>query len=299
MIEIANVSKRYGGTAVLDDVSLRARDGEVTGFIGHNGAGKSTAMRIVLGLTRADAGEARIDGERHVQARRPAAQVGALLSADGLPPRMTARGLLDYACRTQGRPRGRAEELIRMVGLEEVGSKRIGAYSLGMKQRLGMGLALVDDPRNLVLDEPVNGLDPNGVLWLRDLLRIHADRGGCVLLSSHLMSELSLVAERVVILAHGRVVREGRLDELGGDGSSRVYAESPALERLAQALTAAGFPPQREGRGVIVHGVGSTRVAQIAYESGAGLSHLSTPGTSLEDVFLSTTGTTAEREVAS
>lgn len=285
MIEVNGVSKRYGDKQVLSDVSLTARDGEVTGFVGPNGAGKSTLMKTILGLLAADGGTALIDGEPFARSVAPATSLGAMISAEWLPGRFTPRSMLTYACDAHGLDRSRVAEVLAEVGLENVAGNHIGSFSLGMRQRIGLGLAIVGQPRNLMLDEPVNGLDLSGVLWLRTLLRRYADQGAAVLLSSHLMSELALVADRVVMLSQGRVVREGTVAELG-TAQRRVYVESAELDELLALLVRAGHQVERRGQGLEVSGADPVDVGRIAFEQGSGVSHLSMVTDSLEDVFL-------------
>jgi ABC-2 type transport system ATP-binding protein len=288
MIEVNGVSKRYGDKQVLSEVSLTARDGEVTGFVGPNGAGKSTLMKAVLGLVAVDEGTALIDDEPFVRSTAPAASLGAMISAEWLPGRFTPRSLLTYACDAHGFDRSRVAEVLADVGLESVAGSHIGSFSLGMRQRIGLGLAIVGRPRNLMLDEPVNGLDPSGVIWLRTLLRRYADEGTAVLLSSHLMSELALVADRVVMLSQGRVVRQGTVEELGA-GQRRVYVESAETDELLALLVSAGHRVERSGKGLQVTGADPVEVGRVAFEQGSGVSHLSVVTDSLEEVFLLST----------
>lgn len=289
MIETQGICKQFDGHQVLHDVTLRADDGQVTGFIGPNGAGKSTLMKIVLGLIPEDSGTARIDGLAYDEHEAPVVGVGSMISAEWLPARMTAEGILRYACESHGLSAGRIDDVLETVGLTSVARRRIGGYSLGMRQRLGIGLALVGEPRNLILDEPVNGLDPNGVLWLRSLLRAEAGRGTAVLLSSHLMSELELVADRVVMLSEGKVVREGAIGELKRDERGVVYIESPDLESVVAALRREGIEVELSGAGARVASGDPLAIGRTAFTAGAGLTHLSAEKESLEEMFLSST----------
>ena len=290
MIEVSCVSKSYGKNLVLDRVSVLARDGVITGFVGPNGAGKTTVMRIVMGLAKPDSGTAVFDGAAFAGSRVPLMIAGALITSESLPPRLTCLELLDYACRTNGIARKRAAELLALVGLAEVERKPIGAYSLGMRQRLGMALALMGDPRNLVLDEPVNGLDPDGVRWLRDLLIGLADQGKAILLSSHMMAELSLLAHSVVIINKGQVVRGGTVEELAGEAVSSVYAESADRDQLLVLFRSLGWAADADGeRGLVVRGVAPDDVGRVVYSNGFGLSHLSVRNPSLEDLYMTWT----------
>jgi len=295
MIEVKNISKRYGDKRVLSDVSLTARDGDVTGFVGPNGAGKSTLMKTILGLVAADEGAVLVDGEPFVQAAAPASSLGAMISAEWLPGRFSPRSMLTYACDAHGFDRSRVPEVLADVGLESVAGRPIGSFSLGMRQRIGLGLAVIGRPHNLMLDEPVNGLDPSGVIWLRTLLRRYADEGTAVLLSSHLMSELALVADRVVMLSEGRVVRQGTVAELG-NGQRRVYVESADNDELLTLLVSSGYRVERAGTGLQVADADPVEVGRVAFARGSGVSHLSVVTDSLEEVFLVSTKAEYTRE---
>ncbi|GIJ45618.1 hypothetical protein Val02_25040 [Virgisporangium aliadipatigenens] len=219
VIEVCELTKRYGGTTALDALTFTARPGEVTGFLGPNGAGKSTTMRIILGLDRPDAGTATVNGAAYRGLDRPTRQVGAVLDASAVAGGRRAVDHLRWQARAAGLPATRVDEVLADVGLSDVARRRVGGFSLGMKQRLGIAGALLGDPPVLLFDEPVNGLDPDGVRWIRDLLRGFAAQGRTVLLSSHLMSELERTADRVVIVVRGRVVADAPLAALG-DGLS-------------------------------------------------------------------------------
>lgn len=214
MIEIESVTKRRGRRTVLSSVSFRARPGRVTGFVGPNGAGKSSTLRILLGLDRATSGRALVGGRRYCDLPQPLRTVGALLDGGGAHPSRTARAHLAWIAASQGISRRRIDEVLDLVGLRGDARRRAGTYSLGMGQRLGLAAALLGDPEVLVLDEPVNGLDPAGVLWIRDLVRGRAARGGTVLMSSHLMGELAEVADDIVVIADGRITAAGSIDDL-------------------------------------------------------------------------------------
>jgi ABC-2 type transport system ATP-binding protein len=214
MIEIESVTKRRGRRTVLSSVSFRARPGRVTGFVGPNGAGKSSTLRILLGLDRATSGRALVGGRRYCDLPQPLRTVGALLDGGGAHPSRTARAHLAWIAASQGISRRRIDEVLDLVGLRGDARRRAGTYSLGMGQRLGLAAALLGDPEVLVLDEPVNGLDPAGVLWIRDLVRGRAARGGTVLMSSHLMGELAEVADDIVVIADGRITAAGSIDDV-------------------------------------------------------------------------------------
>lgn len=215
MITVQNLTKRYGSVTAVDDVTFTAPAGCVTGFLGPNGAGKSTTMRCAVGLTTATSGSATILGQQYREMANPAGRVGVLLDASAQHPGRTGREVLTLGAMTIGAPRGRVDQVLEQVGLTPKESKaRVGTYSLGMRQRLGIGHALLGNPEVLILDEPVNGLDPQGIHWMRSLLRGFADAGGTVLLSSHLLHEVQLVADRIVMIGHGRIVADGTVAEL-------------------------------------------------------------------------------------
>lgn len=231
VLSITGLIKRRGGRTVLSDVTFQARPGRVTGFLGPNGAGKSSTLRILLGLDHPTAGSALIDGQPYRSLRRPLRTVGAMLDGPGAHRARTARNHLTWIARSNGIPKRRVGEVLEQVGLASVGRMRVGKFSLGMGQRLGLAAALLGQPAVLVLDEPVNGLDPEGIRWMRGLLREHANAGGTVLLSSHVMSEVAEVADDLVIISEGRIVAAGPFDQ--------VTAAYPSLEEAFFALTSA------------------------------------------------------------
>ena len=220
MIEVHGLSKRYGATVAVDRLSFDVRPGVVTGFLGPNGSGKSTTMRLILGLDRPDAGQARIGGRRYGELRWPLREVGALLEARAFHPGRSARAHLRALAASNGIPRSRVEEVLGFVGLADAGARRAGKFSLGMAQRLGIAAALLGDPRVLLLDEPVNGLDPEGIRWIRDLLRSLAAEGRTVLVSSHLIGELALTADQVVVIGQGRLLADTSVAELSARSAS-------------------------------------------------------------------------------
>ncbi|MFI5842607.1 ABC transporter ATP-binding protein [Catenuloplanes sp. NPDC051500] len=224
-IEVTGLRKRYGRTTALNDMSFTVRPGHVTGFVGPNGAGKSTTMRVVLGLVAPDSGAALVGGVRYGTLRRPLTQVGALLDAGAVQPSRTARNHLLWLAHSQGFPARRVDEVLALTGLAEVGRRRAGAYSLGMRQRLGIAAALLGDPPMLMLDEPFNGLDPEGIVWMRGLLAGLAGQGRAVLVSSHLMSELQHIAAHVVVAGRGRVLADTTVADLvaGADSLEDAY----------------------------------------------------------------------------
>ena len=299
MIETRSVSKQLGGKQVLADVSLTAEDGHVTGFVGPNGAGKTTLMKIVACLIPADSGAAAVNGRPFSDALVPARTLGVYLSGEWLPARRSGEDHLRFVCETQGFPTTRVRPMLETVGLWGAHRREIRTYSLGMRQRLGIAAALIGDPANIMLDEPVNGLDPNGVIWLRGLLREQAACGKAVLLSSHLMTELELVADRIVMLHEGKVVRAGTLAELASHtADSEVYIASPDLGAVVELLSAQGLSARPEGDGALVAGARAERVGQIVFGAGLSLSHLSPRVHSLEDLFLSSTTSDHNHEEA-
>jgi ABC-2 type transport system ATP-binding protein len=234
MITTTALTKRYDGTAVVRDVSLHCEPGTITGFLGANGAGKSTTLKMIAGLVRPDHGTATVDGLPFVDLPNPTRVVGMLLDPSAMHPGRSGRATLTIAARLAGVPTTRVDHLLDLVGIAESADKRVGTYSLGMRQRLGVAQALVGDPRALILDEPANGLDPEGIAWMRTLLRDFADRGGTVLLSSHLLHEVQATADHLVVIAGGAVVTAGRLDDLLA--SATIVVRSPDRSALAAAL---------------------------------------------------------------
>ncbi len=237
MITTHALTKRYQEVPVVRDVSLRCEPGTITGFLGANGAGKSTTLKMIAGLVRPDSGAAAIDGRPFAELPNPTRVVGMLLDASAMHPGRSGRATLTIAARLAGVDTKRVDHLLELVGLTDAAEQQVGTYSLGMRQRLGVAQALVGDPRALILDEPANGLDPEGIVWMRTLLRDFADRGGTVLLSSHLLHEVQATADHVVVIAGGAVVAAGRLEDLLA--SSTILVRSPDPGALAAALRAA------------------------------------------------------------
>ena len=241
MIDVEALTKRRGRRAVVSDVTFRCEPGTVTGFLGPNGAGKTTTMRMLAGLSAPDSGTALVLGGRYRDLPNPGRRVGLLLDASAQHPGRRGREALAVSARTIGVPMHRVDSLLRLVGLDErAAARRVGKYSLGMRQRLGLAHALLGDPEVLILDEPANGLDPEGMRWMRRLLRDFADRGGTVLLSSHLLAEVEAVADRMIIIGGGRIQAQGTRAELLPGAGPIVEAEETGLERLFLDLTAPG-----------------------------------------------------------
>jgi ABC-2 type transport system ATP-binding protein len=289
MITIESLTKTYGAFTALHGVGFTARTGRVTGFLGANGAGKSTTMRILVGLTSATSGSATISGRRFVDLPNPALEVGVLLDASAQHAGRTGREILTITQRLVGAPAGRVDEMLDLVSLTaDEAERRVGNYSLGMRQRLGIAGALIGDPEVLILDEPANGLDPAGIRWMRDLLRNHADRGGTVLLSSHLLHEIEIVADDIVVIGKGRIVAQGSKAELLQAAGTVVRAADPA--GLARALTAAGLTATPAGDGALRTDADPALVGKVALEARVALVELrAADGAGLEEMFLELT----------
>jgi ABC-2 type transport system ATP-binding protein len=290
MISVEHVTKRYGKHTAVDDVSFRCQPGTVTGFLGPNGAGKSTTLRVVTGLTPATSGKASVNGTDYRKLANPGRHVGVLLDASAQHAGRTGREILTIARRTVGAPAGRVDELLELVSLTPAeAERRVGAYSLGMRQRLGIATALVGDPEVLILDEPANGLDPAGIRWMRDLLRGHADRGGTVLLSSHLLHEIEIVADDIVVIGNGRIVAQGTKAELLEAAGTIVRAAD--VVGLELALATAGLVATPSGDGALRTEADPVLVGQVALAAGIALTELrAADGAGLEEMFLQLTG---------
>ncbi|WLP89995.1 ATP-binding cassette domain-containing protein [Gordonia sp. NB41Y] len=289
MITVENLTKRYGDYVAVDDISFACRAGQVTGFLGPNGAGKSTTMRIMAGLTPATAGRATIDGSTYRDLDNPATEVGVLLDASAQHAGRTGEEILRLSAMTIGVPRSRVDDMLELVSLtpEEAG-RRVRNYSLGMRQRLGLANALMGDPHILILDEPANGLDPAGIHWMRGLLRDYADRGGTVLLSSHLLHEIEIVADDLVVIGNGRIVAQGTKAELlAGTGTVVRSTDDTAL---ATALITAGLRAQAATGGGLNVDAQPADVGAVAAVQGIALTELRAgDGARLEEMFLSLT----------
>jgi ABC-2 type transport system ATP-binding protein len=291
VIELRDLSKRYGDRTAVDRLTLDVVPGRVTGFLGPNGAGKTTTMRLILGLNRPTAGIALVNGKPYAQHRHPLRQVGALLDATAIHPRRTARNHLRAMAATHHIGRRRVDELLDVVGLTEVADRPAGTFSLGMNQRLGIAGALLGDPAVVMLDEPVNGLDPDGVRWIRTLLRDLADQGRTVFVSSHLMSEMEQTADHLVIIGLGRLVADTDLGDLVAGRSVRV--RGPRLTPLAEALADHSLRWESATE-LVVTGVSAEQIGDLALEVGVALHHLSPVATSLEQAYLELTADSLE-----
>lgn len=293
MIEVQGLSRTYGGFTAVDDVSFTCQPGRVTGFLGPNGAGKSTTMRIMVGLTAPTAGRALIGGREFKEIPNPGRHVGVLLDASAQHGGRTGREVLALGAKTMGLPAKRVDELLEVVSLApSEASRRVRNYSLGMKQRLGIAHALLGDPDVLILDEPANGLDPAGIRWMRGLLKEYADRGGTVLLSSHLLHEVEIIADEMILIGRGKIVAQGdRASLLAQSGPAQTLVTSLDNQALAAALTAGGVSADIAGSGLRVQASPET-VGRAALAAGIVLTDLRTGDAGLEDLFLELTSET-------
>ena len=291
MIEAFGLTKRYGSTTAVDDLAFSVRPGAVTGFLGPNGAGKSTTMRMILGLDRPTAGEVRIGGRRYADLRDPLRTVGALLDARWVNPNRSARAHLRWLARSNGLQDSRVDEVLETVGLTAVAGNRAGTFSLGMAQRLGIAGALLGDPEVLLFDEPVNGLDPEGIRWIRGLMQRLAGEGRTVFVSSHLLSEMALTATELVVIGRGRLIAQGptaRLVDVAG--ATTVKVRAPRLDLVAAALRAEGLRASELPEEAALSVCGTTdQVGEIAAANGLVLHELSPRRGSLEDAFMEIT----------
>jgi ABC-2 type transport system ATP-binding protein len=287
-ISVERLSKRYGGVAAVEDLSFDVRAGAVTGFLGPNGAGKTTTLRILLGLARPSAGEAMIFGQPFAAIADPVRTVGAALEISGFHPGRSGRNHLRSLAVLAGLPASRVEEVLKLVELTGAADRRAGKYSMGMRQRLALASTLLGDPKLLVLDEPANGLDPQGIRWLRDFLRAMAAEGRTVLISSHVLSEVAQTVDDVIVIHHGRLVDEGPVDRLSGP--QRVSVRSPRLADLAAAIEQAGAEVSRsDDDALIVSGLNAAQIGDLAFAAGVPLHELAPHAASLEEVFLELT----------
>ena len=296
MIEVDQLSKRFGPVTAVDGLSFAVRPGQVTGFLGPNGAGKSTTMRLILGLDHPNTGTATIGGKRYRDLVEPLRVVGALLEAKAVHTGRSAYNHLLVLAQTQGLPRKRVDEVIDLVGLRDVADKRVGGFSLGMGQRLGLAAALLGDPRVLVLDEPVNGLDPEGIVWVRNLMKYLAGQGRTVLVSSHLMNEMAVTAEHLIVIGRGRLIADCATDEFIARSSQRsVLVKSPDASRLTELITAeGGLVKADNGQALTVGGLPAPRIGELAAREGLVLHELTPQLASLEEAFMELTRDSVE-----
>ena len=320
MIEARELTKRYGDKTAVDHLSFSIAPGRVTGFLGPNGAGKSTTMRLILGLDRPDSGTATIEGQHYANLSQPLRHVGALLEAKAMHPGRSAYNHLLFLAQTQGLPRSRVDEVLELVGLRDVARKRTGGYSLGMGQRVGIAVAMLGDPQVLMLDEPVNGLDPEGILWIRNLMKHLATEGRTIFVSSHLMNEMAVTADHLVVIGRGKLIADCSTQQFIEQSSEKyVLVRSPEAGRLAGLLAAAGAvateqppesaPPPGEGSedtpghpataGLRVTGLAAPRIGEVAAANRIVLHELTPRLASLEEAYMELTADSSEYGVGS
>jgi ABC-2 type transport system ATP-binding protein len=295
LVEVRDLSKKFGDKVAVNRLSFSVEPGRVTGFLGPNGAGKSTTMRLIVGLDRPTSGTATIDGLSYAQLRRPLSVVGALLEARALHPGRSARNHLLYLAQTQGIPARRCDEVLEMVGLTAVARKRAGGFSLGMTQRLGIAAAMLGDPRVLMLDEPVNGLDPEGIRWVRTFMRHLAGEGRTILVSSHLMSEMAQTADHLIVIGRGSLIADCSTQEFIERSSERSVLVRTPDDRLRDLITANGGQVQMEPEGALgVTGLEASRIGELAAGAGIVLHELTPRLASLEEAFMELTADSVE-----
>jgi ABC-2 type transport system ATP-binding protein len=295
MITVDQLTKTYGDRRAVDDLTFTVQPGRVTGFVGPNGSGKSTTMRMMVGLTRPDTGNVFYNGTPYDRLDQPATTIGAALDASAHPGR-TARNHLRTMCAASGLPESRVDAVMADVGISSVADKRVGGFSLGMRQRLALAGALLGEPETLLLDEPANGLDPDGIRWLRSYLRDYADQGGAVLVSSHLIAELSLFADDLVVIGAGRLLAAATVDEIASHAASSVVVETPTPAELTVILRDQGADVTElpAGPRLSVNGATRSQIAQLALDHHIRLDELTDQRASLEDLLVDLTHDTAE-----
>lgn len=295
MIELTGLTKDFGRTRAVDDLTCTIEPGVVTGFLGPNGAGKSTTMRMILGLDHPTSGTATIDGRSYRELADPLRTVGAVLDARQVHPNRSARAHLRWIAASNRIPAGRVDEVLEAVGLTAVVGKKAGALSLGMSQRLGIAAALLGDPPVLIFDEPVNGLDPEGIRWVRTLIRTLAGEGRTVFVSSHLLAEMANTADRLIVIGRGRLIAATSVsDFVSRSGARTVRVRSPRADRLHELLTGRGADVAATGSTLLVHGLGIEDVGELAAANGVTLHELSAQQASLEDAYLQLTDDAVE-----
>ncbi|KID28586.1 ABC-type multidrug transport system, ATPase component [Prauserella sp. Am3] len=295
MIEAQGLTKRYGDKIAVDDLSFTVNPGRVTGFLGPNGAGKSTTMRMMLGLDNPTRGSVTIGGKRYTELHHPLRTVGALLEARWVHPNRSARAHLSWMAKSNKISPKRVDEVLDIVGLTEVAGKRAGGFSLGMSQRLGIASALLGDPEVLLFDEPVNGLDPEGILWIRKFMQRLADEGRTVFVSSHLLSEMALTATELVVIGKGKLISQSTTEEFVARATdSTVKVRSPQLDRLRPALEDIGATVTESDGGLLVSGASSDKIGELAMENRVTLHELAPQQGSLEQAFMQITGDSVE-----
>jgi ABC-2 type transport system ATP-binding protein len=298
MIEARGLTKRYGSTLAVDDLSFEVLPGRVTGFLGPNGAGKSTTLRMVMGLDAPSGGSVTIRGEPYASLRNPLFQVGAMLEATAIHEGRSARNHLLWVAQSNGIGRQRVDEVLGMVGLANVADRRAGMFSMGMRQRLGIGVALLGDPELLIFDEPVNGLDPEGIVWIRDFMRSLASEGRTVFVSSHLMAEMALTADHVIVIGRGKLLAEASVDDLiHGSAQNYVRVRSPHNAKLAGLVERHGgtSKPDPDAKDALaVSGLSAADIGELAASQGVVLHELSPQEASLEEAYMELTHDSVE-----
>jgi ABC-2 type transport system ATP-binding protein len=290
VIEVDHLTKRFRKTTAVDDLSFKVREGAITGFLGPNGAGKTTTLRIVLGLVRPSAGRATVMGRPYRELESPTSQVGAVLEAANFHPGRSGRNHLRVLAATTRATTARVDEVLALVELTDAAERRVGGYSLGMRQRLSLAGALLGDPQVLVLDEPANGLDPQGIRWLRELLRSLAAEGRTILISSHVLAEIEQIADEVVIVHRGKFVEHAATSELAARASGGIRVRSPQADRLRSLLSDAGIEiGHSEGDLIVVKAATTAQVGELAAANGVVLHELAAEASSLEEAFLELT----------
>ena len=304
MIEVNNLTKEYGQVRAVDDLSFRVEPGVVTGFLGPNGAGKSTTMRMILGLDKPTSGTALIDGSPYRSLKNPIQKVGALLDAKAIHPNRSARNALMWQAQASGIPAARVDEVLGLVGLTSVADKKAGGFSLGMGQRLGIAAAMLGDPEYLILDEPVNGLDPEGIRWVRELLRRFAAEGRTVLVSSHLLAEMAQTADKLIVIGKGKLVADGSVHDFIKENSGvTTVVRTPHLQEFAAVLAAEGVQHRQvtdaDGRPVLeIPERSSEDIGALAFSTGIMLAELSERRASLEDAYIRRTEDSVEYQTS-
>jgi ABC-2 type transport system ATP-binding protein len=295
MIKIDHLTKRYGDTLAVDDLDFEVKPGVVTGFLGPNGSGKSTTMRIILGLDHASKGQATVNGTRYADLRDPIREVGALLDAKAVHPGRTARNHLRALAASNQIKTSRVDEVLDFVGISAVANKKVGTYSLGMSQRLGIAGALLGDPGILLFDEPVNGLDPEGIKWIREFFRSLANEGRTVFVSSHLMSEMAVSADEIIVIGRGRFITSGSVDDLTKNAEGTVLARASDHDKLAAVVASHhGVVHETNDEGLTIGGLTSDEVGQLAFDAGITIFELTPQRASLEEVFMDLTAGAVE-----
>ena len=296
MIEAQGLTKRYGDTLAVDNLTFSVAPGKITGFLGPNGAGKTTTMRMILGLDQPTSGQVTVNGQPFAQLARPMREVGALLDAKALHGGRSAYNHLLCLAQSNNLPKGRINEVLALVGLSDVAKKRARGFSLGMGQRLGIAAALLGDPEILMFDEPVNGLDPEGIMWIRNLMKALAAEGRTIFVSSHLMSEMENTADHLLVIGRGKLIADCTVDEfIAANSQQRVRVRTPQQEQLSKVLAGAGGTVRDDGDGsIVVSGLTAGQVGDLAYESSVRLHELAPVQASLEQAFMELTASSVE-----